>query len=236
MYDRRYHGKVLAFEASGGLLNAALVMRDRETDSWWSIMTGDAIGGELDGTRLKELTVGEKAQWRDWKRRYPRTKVLSVKGKQHVDQDPYESYYSSKDGFRGLSTPDTRLQNKEAVYAFQMNGIAYAVPHSAIEGGKVFDVGHTTEVFLYRESGSDMLASTIAYVSEKGGESSRFDKRKGRWRDLLTGSEFSKDIGFRAQQVDQQADESVQQLQRLDGFDTFWYTWSTTHQGVTIIE
>ena len=23
-------------------------MRDRETDSWWSIMTSDAIGGELE--------------------------------------------------------------------------------------------------------------------------------------------------------------------------------------------
>ena len=30
-------------------MDASLVMRDRETDSWWSIMTSDAIGGELDG-------------------------------------------------------------------------------------------------------------------------------------------------------------------------------------------
>ena len=37
----------LNFEASGALLDASLVMRDRETDSWWSIMTSDAIGGDL---------------------------------------------------------------------------------------------------------------------------------------------------------------------------------------------
>ena len=28
-------------------MKASLIMRDRETDSWWSIVTGDAIGGEL---------------------------------------------------------------------------------------------------------------------------------------------------------------------------------------------
>jgi hypothetical protein len=41
-------------------MQATLVLRDRETDSWWSIMTSDAIGGELDGTDLEELPFGEK--------------------------------------------------------------------------------------------------------------------------------------------------------------------------------
>ena len=40
-------------------------MRDRETDSWWSIMTGEAIGGELQGAPLDELTNWEKARWGD---------------------------------------------------------------------------------------------------------------------------------------------------------------------------
>ncbi len=64
-------------------MKASLVMRDRETDSWWSIMTSSAIGGALQGTELDELPIGEKTTWADWRRRYPATLVLSVDGGQH---------------------------------------------------------------------------------------------------------------------------------------------------------
>ncbi len=73
MYDREYGDRELNFEASGALWQASLVMRDRETDSWWSIMTSAAIGGELDGTDLVELPYGEKTTWGKWRKRYPDT-------------------------------------------------------------------------------------------------------------------------------------------------------------------
>ena len=81
MYGREYGDQVLRFEASGGLLNASLVMRDKETDSFWSIMTGDALSGELKGTSLVELPYGEKVRFGEWVERYPDTLVLTVKGK-----------------------------------------------------------------------------------------------------------------------------------------------------------
>ena len=43
VYDRQYDDETLSFEASGALKDGALVMRDRETDSWWSIMAAEAI-------------------------------------------------------------------------------------------------------------------------------------------------------------------------------------------------
>ena len=46
-------------------MHAALVMRDKETDTYWSIMTGDAIAGDLEGTRLEEWPLGEKSQWKE---------------------------------------------------------------------------------------------------------------------------------------------------------------------------
>ena len=60
VYGRKVGERELNFEASGALMSASLVMRDRETDSWWSIMTSDAIGGQLDGADLEELPYGEK--------------------------------------------------------------------------------------------------------------------------------------------------------------------------------
>ena len=71
VYGRSYGDRKLNFEASGALKQASLIMRDRETDSWWSIMTSDAIGGELVGTDLVELPRGEKVTWKDWRRRHP---------------------------------------------------------------------------------------------------------------------------------------------------------------------
>ena len=100
MYDRKVAGRTLNFEASGALKDASLVMRDRETDSWWSIMTSDAIGGALDGADLEELPYGEKATWGDWKRRHPETTVLSVDGVEHVFyRRPGLPMYASSDAF-----------------------------------------------------------------------------------------------------------------------------------------
>ena len=83
VYGRKHGDQELNFEASGALLDASLVMRDRETDSWWSIMTSDAIGGELEGDELEELPLGEKSTWKDWVARHPQTLVLSVEGREH---------------------------------------------------------------------------------------------------------------------------------------------------------
>ncbi|NIS37845.1 DUF3179 domain-containing protein, partial [Candidatus Saccharibacteria bacterium] len=66
VYERVYQGKKLNFEPSGGLMHGSLVMIDFETESLWSILTGDAVGGELKGTKLKEMPVSQKMQWKDW--------------------------------------------------------------------------------------------------------------------------------------------------------------------------
>ncbi len=65
-------------------------MRDRETDSWWSIMTSRAIGGPLDGAQLVELPVSTKSTWGQWRRAHPRTLVLSVDGVEYVESNPFD--------------------------------------------------------------------------------------------------------------------------------------------------
>ncbi len=80
MYSRRYDGQLLTFEASGGLINSSLVMQDRETNSYWAIMKGEAIAGLKKGTELAELPLGKKMKWKRWKRKHPDTLVLSVNG------------------------------------------------------------------------------------------------------------------------------------------------------------
>ncbi len=183
-------------------MQASLVMRDKETDSWWSIMTSKAIGGPMDGQDLVELPYGEKSTWGDWVRRYPQTKVLSVNGKEHEERNPYDRYFTSDGTFRDLKVADDRLAAKTAIYSFRLGGQAYAAPNKAYEGGKLFaaeELGEGKRLFLYREKGASVFASTLAYVVDAGVK--------------------AKEVLRRVEAQDTEGFEPV------EGFDTFWYNW-----------
>ena len=217
-------------------MNASLVMRDRETDSWWSIITGDAIGGVLQGTQLVEVPVAEKLTWGEWKKRHPDTLVLSVDGKEHDESNPYASYFTSSRTFRNLSTSDTRMYDKASIYAFQLNGIPYAVAHSKFEGGRSFKLSKTREVFLFRKKSSSIFESTYAYIADVDHEGDRFVKKDGKWSYAVTGDEFTSGGGFAVEPEAKAEKAAAPTLVKLNGFDTFWYIWATTHENVKVLE
>ena len=172
-------------------------MRDVETDSWWSIMRGLAIGGSREGDRLVELPVGEKTTFGDWRAKHPATLVLSVEGREHRDTNPYENYHHDDDRtYRGIEIDDDRLGPKENVFTFRLGDQPYAAPHSAIEGGASFDVEEDEDrLFLYREKGVSMYASTRAWLVPAGVE------------------------------IDVATLDDHEGVREITGFDTFWYTW-----------
>lgn len=55
VFDRRVGDQVLAFGSTGKLRRSGLIMYDRTTESWWQQFVGEAIVGELTGTRLEML-------------------------------------------------------------------------------------------------------------------------------------------------------------------------------------
>jgi hypothetical protein len=213
VYDRQYEGEKFTFEPSGGLVNASLVMQDFETDSYWSIMSNEAIEGEKKGTKLKELPISAKVQWKDWVKKYPKTLVLSVNSLEDASAG-YISYFSSSDGFRGINASDKRLNSKEPVFAFDYKNKKYAVANEVIEGGKVFDLGNI-RVFLYRPEGAEMFYSTVAFQTNSPG----FAKVEDKWMEI--GSECV----FYAE-TETFLKDGLNCPERFNGFDTFWYTWS----------
>lgn len=111
-------------------------MQDRETDSYWSIMTEEALHGAAKGSKLEPLPGSTKTTWGEWKKRHPDTLVLSYRGREHVPHDPYSDYFVSHRGFGGIQAQDTRLPDKAMIYSFHWNGTPYAVPHNSfIDGG-----------------------------------------------------------------------------------------------------
>ncbi len=223
MYSREYQGRRLNFEASGGLLNSSLVMQDKETDTYWSIIKGKAIGGELEGHPLVELPVASKVQWKDWVKRHPETLVLSVEGREDYPKNVYDDYMTSDKGFGGAEAIDERLETKEEIFAFELAGTHYAVPYRVSAGGAVFKIDDF-HIFLYRPFSSEVYYSTVAFRSDEGG----FEFDQGRWLHQGSGRAFSPETGgFLG--------DDAPSLSRMTGFDTFWYTWSLIHPGTKVL-
>ena len=198
-------------------------MQDQETDTYWSIMNGEAIGGKMAGTKLAELPFGEKMQWKDWRKKYPQTVVLSVDGEEDVEKNHYENYFKSGDGYRKLQAQDKRLKTKEPIFAFALENRKYAVPHEAFFGGRIFTVGDD-DIFLFRQKSEAMFASTRAFVTTRGALKKTDDGRvvtnSGCKFDEKTGTFIGEDAHCPG---------------TLNGFDTFWYTWSLINKDTEVL-
>ena len=206
VYGRQHGDQELNFEASGGLLDASLVMRDRETDSWWSIMTSDAIGGDLQGQALDHLPVGEKLSWGEWRQRHPETLVLSVDGVEHDNTNPYDNYFASDGTFRDMPVEDDRLAPKAPVYSFWLGDEPHAIAHSALSGVTLFDLGEGRRALLHRDEGAPIYASSYAF---------------------LVPPTFNSEVS--EMELLDAAKRGENGIAPLSGFDTFWYIWASVN-------
>lgn len=98
VFDRRDGEKVREFGVSGLLFNSNVLMYDRgaKTESLWSQMMTRGVTGPGARKRLAPLPL-ELTTWDDWRKRYPRTRVLSdqIRHPRNYDKDPYQKYFAS---------------------------------------------------------------------------------------------------------------------------------------------
>ena len=226
MYSRDVSGRVRNFEASGSLYHSALVMRDNVTDSFWAVISSEAIGGADQGTPLEALQVSEKITWGEWKSRHPSTVILSVDGVEDVVSSPYENYYNSDETHQDMKTADTRLPNKEPVFAFQIDDRQFAIPHAAIEGGWVGQAGGTV-VFLFRPEGASIYRSTAARRLDWTAAQLRIEDDGRLWVAPALGP-LDPGTGKPTGEAGRSAP--------LEGLDTFWHIWSTYHTSTELLE
>lgn len=66
MYAREIEGSEFSFGVSGKLIRNVLVMYDRQTESYWSQLLGEAVEGEMVGTKL-EFLPSWMMTWEAWK-------------------------------------------------------------------------------------------------------------------------------------------------------------------------
>jgi len=176
VFDRRLGGRVLDFGTTGNLRNSDLVMWDRQTESWWQQITGEAIVGELTGSRLTFIPV-QLVSWGDFRDAYPDGLLLTREtgSLRDYDRPPYDGYDlldSRPFLFRGAI--DQRLGAVERVLTLDIGGEAVAYPFSVLAEHPVVNdtVGDQPVVVFYTGStltpfpDSDILGRVSGLGSE----------------------------------------------------------------------
>jgi len=117
------------FAVSGLLYNNDVLLYDRESESLWSQIRMQAISGSLKGQKLESLPSNH-TSWKDWRRRFPNTLVLSTKTghKRNYNRSPYTGYEKGKEIYFPLTLRSERYHPKERVLGTTVNGINKAYP------------------------------------------------------------------------------------------------------------
>lgn len=173
VFDRRLEGRVLDFGTTGKLRFSDLVMYDRQTESWWQQVTGEAIVGELTGKRLSFLPV-QIVSWETFRSFFSRGRVLN-RSTGHVrsyGQNPYVGYDDvNASPFLYSGPRDARLRPMERVVTVSIGREDVAYPFSVLEKARVVNdtVGQKPIVVMFEKGVASALdGSSIAGSRDVG--------------------------------------------------------------------
>jgi len=133
----RTEAPVQQFGVSGLLYNSDVLLYDRETESLWSQIMGQAVSGPQLGKKLDQIILSH-TTWQDWLQRYPHTKVLSTDTgyKRNYNQSPYIGYADSSKLWFPVAVTDDRYHAKEWILGVSVNGVYKAYPFAELRRTK----------------------------------------------------------------------------------------------------
>lgn len=219
MYSREINGQEYTFGVSGKLIMNVLVMYDRQTESLWSQLLGEAVQGPLEGTRL-EFVPAQHTTWTDWKAQHPDTLAL-VKGYSGT-RDGYRGYYeSSEAGVLGETYRDDRLYVKQFVIGIEQNGEAVAYPFGTLDAQPVVnDVigGEPVLIVFNADTGTGVAFNRVL---DDGAQTLTFSARDGlTLGDAETSSTWN---GLTGEAIG--GPLAGQRLTPVKSTSSFWFGW-----------
>ena len=163
---------------SGFLYRSNKLMYDRQTESLWNQFTGKPVSGALRGSgiELKQRPVVIEP-WGAWRARNPSTKVLSVDTGYNRDYGSgvvYRDYFDSPDLMFPAQVDQSRLRQKDYVYAIRQFGVAKAWALDLFADRRVVNdaIGETSIVLIGDKSGRTVRAyerGALVFSMEDGG-------------------------------------------------------------------
>ena len=244
VFDRRLNGEVYDFGVSGNLRNSDLIMWDRQTESWWQQLTGEAIVGELTGQRLDILPATIVA-WQDFQSTYPEAKVLSrdTGHRRNYGNNPYVGYDEvGRPPFLFFGENDERLGPTERVAALTAGDKALAFPFSFLEEERVVQhqVGDQNLVVFFRPgarsaldsfsiAGSRKVGATGIFLRELNGETLNFGADGDDFVDEETGTRWN----IFGQGVS--GPLAGEQLTPVVHANHFWFAWAAFRPDTEVV-
>lgn len=218
-----YFGKIsdslsVTFGSSGLLYRSNKLMYDRQTNSLWSSLTGEAVSGpaaEANMTLRPFYTV--RTTWGEWRKRYPATKVLDVKTGHDRDYSPgaaYKTYFESDKTMFPVAWRDKRLQAKDWIYGIHINGRSLAYPLRALGKQSLINDAFNGKNLLVIAAAENMAVRVYAR-----GEAEFLEKRSGNRLLDSEGNEWEI-----AEEHLRRSDGAIT-LPRLPGHLSFWFGW-----------
>ena len=214
-----------------GLRDGVMVMTDRQTNSVWSHLDGEAFEGPMLGKEMSFLLLIH-TTWEEWLALHPETSVLSY------ETDFEAQYRTVTIGMpngrfdRDLLSLDDRLRSEELILGVMVGDAFVAYPIAALEqtsGVINVDVNGVPIVVFYDAEAN----AGIAYARDLDGETARFERASGASflaTDSISGSVWD----FSGRNVsDDNAEDS---LEFVTSYLSEWYGWSAYHPDTTIYE
>ncbi len=133
VFDATMAESKLQFGVSGLLYNSDLLLYDRNTQSLWSQITGEAINGPMKGAKLKQLPA-VLTSWQRWHTEHPASQILSTETGYRRDyhRSPYGDYNSSPVIYFPIEFLSKRYHPKERVLGVEIDGHFKAYPFAEL--------------------------------------------------------------------------------------------------------
>ena len=241
-YDRRVPGRILDFGTSGALLNSALVMYDRQTESLWSHYTGQAVVGHLTGAELDLIPV-QTVSFENFLSSHPEGQVLSLDTghSRRYGQNPYEFYDSNNRPFLFGGPFDDRLEPITRVLALRDGSDAAVIPHDVLEERRVvpFAFAGRELVALFEPGTASALDSPVIEEGRDVGAAGVFVRSvNGRSLELSAdagGGFVDAASGIVYDILGRPSGGSGTVLEPVEHLDTFWFAAAAFYPDAEII-
>jgi len=226
VYSREINGEEFTFGVSGKLIRNVLVMYDRQTETLWSQLLGEAVEGELIGTKL-DFVPSWMTTWEQWQEVHPDTVALD-KGGRRGKRDTYDGYYASgSTGVIGETLQDDRLYVKEFITGVELDDAAIAYPFSVLNNEPVVnDTFAGIDLLIVFDANT---AATAVFNRNVNGQLLTFAGDGFTLTDAETGSTW--DIFSGAATAGPLAGT---QLERIKSTTSFWFGWKDFHPDTRI--
>lgn len=230
IYKTRHQGVDHQLGTSGFLYRSNKLMYDKATQSMWNTVRGEPVLGPLvdKGIALEHLSVVT-TTWKEWRRRHPNTKVLSLNTGHRRDYGEgvaYADYFATDQLMFNTPFDDQRLANKQEVLALRFA----AAPDKQLAIDT--DYLNNNPVFHHQ-----IGAQKFVVLTDKTGANRVYDPGTVKFRNY-DGLDTAFDQTGRSWTVSEQSlvASDGSELDRLPYHRAFWFGWHAAYPETQLIQ